>query len=326
MNSKFFTSKYPIVEASMYGGSDLPLAIACWDAGIFPSIYVHSMIKDDTYTDKVNDTLKEFIATTGSGNIVFGIEFDDLFNTSLVKVLKSHKVSHLEVLPILRGNTRDNSEAEWLEKNYGRRNVMDAVMKILAPIKIMRRKTMFTSSSDNYWNPFGQYAKNNPMDYAYCVKGSDSAGWTGESTTAEMFATQKHLTPDAIVIPYGGVGTPEQVASYINNGATAVAVGTLLAASKESTLSVETKLAMISSKKDSITKLGDTGQNSLILGNKESVIQDRETSGWNRSKSLNIGLRGDGKSGHIYVGSAIDHITEIKSVKEIVEYLVSLLP
>ena len=60
----------------------------------------------------------------------------------------------------------------------------------------------------------------------------------------------------------------------------------------------------------------DTDQNTLILGDKEEVLN---TSGRNRQDSLSEGLYGDGKTGHMYAGKSIDHVTEIRSVKEIVE-------
>jgi len=68
-----------------------------------------------------------------------------------------------------------------------------------------------------------------------------------------------------------------------------------------------------------ITRMPDTDQNTLILGDKEEVLN---TSGRNRQDSLSKGLCGDGKTGHMYAGKSIDHVTEIRSVKDIVEELV----
>ena len=110
-----------------------------------------------------------------------------------------------------------------------------------------------------------------------------------------------------------------EVKEYIELGAECVAVGTLLAASKESCLSDELKNTMIQVNSLSLIRMPDTDQNALILGDKEEVFNSPSR---NRQDSLMDGLYGDGKTGHIYVGKSIDYVTEIRSVKEIVEGLV----
>jgi NAD(P)H-dependent flavin oxidoreductase YrpB (nitropropane dioxygenase family) len=142
-------------------------------------------------------------------------------------------------------------------------------------------------------------------------------------TLFDLFDQQKKLTPNAVLIASGGISTPEQVSEFITKGATAVCIGTLLAASKESSLSAEAKNAIVNCKKEDIIKFNDTKQNTLILGNIDEIEND--TSDKNRTNTLKKGIHGDGKSGHIYVGSGVDQITSIKTVKEIVEHLVSRL-
>jgi NAD(P)H-dependent flavin oxidoreductase YrpB (nitropropane dioxygenase family) len=163
------------------------------------------------------------------------------------------------------------------------------------------------------------------FDFAYCLKGSDSAGSSGDTyTTWGLFREQRKLTPNAVMIPYGGVGTAEQVCNYINLGATAVGVGTLFAASQESNLSSAAKQAMVAA--PGVTQIPDTKQNALILGNLDTVLADKIAEGdWNRERSLATGLHGNGTEGHIYAGAGVSYVTEIRSVKEIVEYLTSRL-
>ena len=57
-------------------------------------------------------------------------------------------------------------------------------------------------------------------------------------------------------------------------------------------------------------------------GNKEEVFNSPSR---NRQESLIDGLYGDGRTGHIYAGKSIDHVTAIRSVKEIVKELVKEL-
>jgi len=311
---KYFNSRYPIVEAAMNQVSDLPLALACWEAGITPSLVVSEFVQFEVTEknyDRVNTLLKEFRHAAGSSDLVFSIGVEHFFDRTLMRILKDHQVSHLEVYAI--NNPRDTLN-DWerikikLGNNYT--TVMNGMLKYVSPMRVM-------------------YRRRNPeislFDFAYCLKGSDSAGSSGDNyTTWELFQAQKKLTPSAVLIPYGGVGTAEQVRDYVNLGAAAVGVGTLFAASHESNLSPAAKQSMILAQ--STTRLPDTKQNALILGDLDTVVNDKIADGdWNRERSLTTGIQGDGTVGHIYAGAGVKHITKIQSVKEIVEYLTSEL-
>jgi NAD(P)H-dependent flavin oxidoreductase YrpB (nitropropane dioxygenase family) len=313
--NKFFNSRFPILEAAMVGGSELPLALACWDAGVFPSLVIEYWKKLDhgefNY-DLVNDTLKEFIKSTGSADVLVAIGIADFFDKQLMSILKNFKVSHIEPLP--KHDDYHERAKDIFDKNYNK--AFSAIVKNMYPAKILWRVKKPKIDPTN-----GMSIDNKNL--CFCIKGSDAAGMNGVMPTIELFNEQKKLTPNVNVIPYGGVGTPQQVKEYLDKGAEVVAVGTLFAASQESTLSIETKKAMVKNNKNNTVKLKDTGQNTLLLGKIEDVLQDK--SNWNRGKSFEKGLHGDGKSGHIYVGHGIDHVKEIKTVKQIVEYLTSEL-
>jgi len=304
----------------MNGGSTLDLALACWDAGIFPSLFCqyHSEEGDNRYS-MIEETLKKFKKITGSCDIVLALDEKDLFDIKMINVIKDSKISHIE---IFAKNIKNINKYQHLFNIFGKKyeEQLLKILKKLYPIKFIWRITNIPLIEKNFHDiPLHQ------ENFAYGLKGSDAAGVNGKSTTMELFLKYKKInTYAATLIPYGGIGTPKQVNEYISAGAIAVSVGTLFASSKESPLSLETKKKMINSDKKNMIKLENTGQNSLILGDIENVYQDN--SEWNRTESLKKGLYGDGKQGHIYVGNAIEHIKEIKSVKEIVEYLVSELP
>jgi NAD(P)H-dependent flavin oxidoreductase YrpB (nitropropane dioxygenase family) len=313
--NKYFNSRYPIVEAAMNRVSDLPLALACWQAGIFPSLVVSEFVQFDTVQknyDQVDALLKEFVHSTGAANLVFSVGIEHLFDRELMRILKSHSVSHLEIYAITnpRGQTNDwTSIKTKLGDQYTA--VMLATIKNLQPMKIMYRRR----------NP-----EVSEFNFAYCLKGSDSAGSSADGhTTKELFEKQIALTPNGIVIPYGGVGTPQQVSEYIGLGATAVGVGTLFAASAESNLSTEAKQALVTA--GTVEKLPDTKQNAVLLGERNEILADRQDdSDWNRERALEKGIHGNGKTGLIYAGAGVEHITEIRKVSDIVEYLISELP
>jgi NAD(P)H-dependent flavin oxidoreductase YrpB (nitropropane dioxygenase family) len=123
------------------------------------------------------------------------------------------------------------------------------------------------------------------------------------------------------LIPYGGVGNSSQVLDYLSNGAASVGVGTLFAMSQESPLSIEVKEKMIQKTSNDITKAHSTGQN-LISLNKRDGLESIADGDWNRTSLLNKGIFGKGDQGLVYVGHAIDQVTEIKTVKQIVDQLV----
>ena len=312
--NKYFNSRYPIVEAAMNRVSDLPLALACWQAGIFPSLVVSEFVQFDVVKkdyDQVNTLLKEFVHSTGAANLVFSVGIEHLFDRELMRILKSHQVSHLEIYAITNPRGQTNDWASIKTKLGAQYNaVIAATVKNLQPMKIMYRRR----------NP-----EVSEFNFAYCLKGSDSAGSSADGhTTRELFDKQIALTPSGIVIPYGGVGTPAQVAEYINLGATAVGVGTLFAASAESSLSQEAKQALIDATQ--VEKLPDTQQNAVLLGERDQVLADRkDATDWNREGALEKGIHGNGKTGLIYAGAGVKHITEIRKVSDIVEYLISKL-
>ena len=289
----------------MYGGSDLSLALACWEAGIYPSLLLPEVLNQQSVNyDLLNETLNEFKKVTGTCNLVLAIGQRQFFDLKLMDMIRSFSVSHIEFFA-LHDDSYDRG-SELFGENYNKAFV--AMTNYISPTKVMYRIKKPITEQKNF---------------AYCLKGSDSAGLNGVLTTKELFEQQKKLTPNAVLIPYGGVGTPKQVVEYIQGGAAAIAIGTLLAASKESPLSLETKKAMCRANRNNIKKFNDTKQNTLILGNFVDVQKDK--SHWNRTNSFEKGLHGDGKSGHIYAGHGIDYVKEIKTVKQIVEYLTSEL-
>lgn len=304
MSTPYFSSRYPILAAIMNGGSDLNFAVACHEAGIFPSLLANC--DSDTYSDELNELLKEFRRLTGSTDINVGIQPDFLVDPVLVQVIKSNQLSHIEFYdprPVKRGRVKDK-RGQFGEAKFN--EMRQVFIKHLQDngVKIMSRSI----------KPHADF------NYAYCLKGSGAAGFNSDLTTMELFKQQRALTPNAVLIPYGGVGTASQVREFIDLGAAAVGVGTVLAASVESSLSMETKQAMVRATKEDIVKMPDTGQNSLIFGNAIEVIENTDP---NRQSSLNAGLQGHG--GHMYVGTGIDYVTEILPVKDIVERLVSEL-
>lgn len=274
--------------------SDLNLALAVHEAGAMPSL----IVPGNNRADKMQIALKEFVKSTGHANIVLHLDYNDLINLEIVRLVKEHQVSHVELFGKLDASgmtTQEEFEHVMSSRIYSNglkfiQSTSKTIIRILTP-----------SNASNVG--------------AYAIKGSDSAGFGGNLSVTDLFDQQQQRTPSIPLIPYGGVGTPAQVASYMKRGAAGVAVGTLFAAAKESCLAESTKQQMISANTKSLTKFASS-QQALILGEQDQVHADQTP---NRQNSLEAGVAGQG--GLVYAGSAIDYVTEIRTVKQVVEYL-----
>lgn len=298
--------------ASMNRVSTLPLALACWDAGVFPSLMIPFQ-EDDFQTamspkdrrDAIDQTLLEFKKITGNCDVVLGLSYGELDDAKTMKLIVDYQVSHVELFSVVDQTRFYQPMRDKYQKLY--EPWFAKKLKIYSSIRFMERCRQLNSLTPGT---------------AICLHGSDGAGGTNtEFTTQQMFDQQRQLTPDAVVIPYGGVGTPEQIAYYLGAGADAVAVGTLFAACAESPLSEATKHAMISASTNSVIRMPDSNQNMLPLSALNTVIESKSQSGANRDRSLHTGIYGNGSEGHIYAGYGIQHVDRIRTAKQTVEYL-----
>lgn len=279
--------------------SDLSLALAVHEAGAMPSL----MVNGEHRVEKISSALSEFVKSVGHANLVLSLNYYDLVNINIVKLVRQYKVSHVELLGAL----------DSLQMTT--RQEFDHVMSD----SLFRNGLKFIQSTTKTMIRIFSPTEAQSQLQAYALKGSDSGGFTGNLSVSELFARQQQLTPGMKLIPYGGIGTAKQVADYIQQGAAAVAVGTLFAATKESCLAESVKQQMILSSSTDLTKF-TTLQQALVLGPHSEVVADTTP---NRQSSLDSGVAGQG--GLIYAGKSIDYVTKIRSVQEVVDYLSSEL-
>ena len=275
--------------------SDLNLAAAVSVAGAMPSLMINwkKGTRTDFDYDLFNYTLQEFVKLTGNGHCVLQLDYPDLRDPIVIQLIEKYKISHVELFGHMQYPLdRKQEEFELVLNSY-----QEQYNRLKKTARIITR--IFTPSNGK------------GID-CYALKGSDSAGCVGSLSVKDLFLAQHTLTPDIPLIAYGGIGTPSDVAWYLSQGVAGVAVGTLFAASKESCLSLETKQAMVNASSGSLTKL-NTNQQALVMGTVSNDLNHKE--------SLQAGIQGLG--GLIYAGSSIDHVTDIRSVQSIVDYLVS---
>jgi len=298
---KFFQSQYPIMCAVMNAVSDLDLAIACERAGITASLFLWLRDQNGNKNLEVLDqTLAKFRDATGHCNLVLAILYDDLLDYDMIKIINSHDVGYIEIL-------NDKTPAKEIMSDP----------KAILHMKLCKRNTRIMIRMMD--EPIMAWYAD-----AYCAKGSDSAGCGGIFSVQQNFLRQKTHTSDTPVIPYGGIGTSGQIKNYLDQDAPGVALGTLFASSQESCISSQTKKAMTRATSKDLYRFPDTGQRALIMGPMPDIVIDRQKH-WNKNQSLRAGICGDGTQGLIYAGESINHVKQIRTIKEIVDDLVGEL-
>jgi NAD(P)H-dependent flavin oxidoreductase YrpB (nitropropane dioxygenase family) len=307
MTQQIFQSQFPILEACMNKGSTVELAIAVHQAGGYPSLCSW------TYNGKselMQRDLDHFVSVTGSNRIHLSFELHELPDSAIQGIIESHMIPTIEIIYGDKNTFRPTSTEQELTVD---------VIRLLKPIKALGTKVF-----KRIYDTVDQDMMTQHLIDGFCIKGSESAGFTGHVSVMDLFLQQKALTPNAMLIPYGGVGTAEQVKKYMELGAETVAVGTVLALSAESPLSTETKLAAIKKQSQDLTQFPH------VVGKverKQNALQFEPYQGpddANGTMGLIRGMRGK-TDGHVYLGQGIDHVSEIESCKQIIQRLASCL-
>jgi NAD(P)H-dependent flavin oxidoreductase YrpB (nitropropane dioxygenase family) len=307
MTQKIFQSNYPILEACMNKGSTVELAIAVHQAGGYPSLCSW------TYNGRpelMQRDLDRFVEATGSNRIHLSFELHEYEDSAIYSIVKSHMIPTIEIIYGDKNTFRPTNTEQELTAD---------VIRLLEPIKALGTKVF-----KRIYDSVSQDMMTQHLIDGFCIKGSESAGFTGHVSVMDLFLQQQSLTPNAMLIPYGGVGTAEQVKKYIDLGAETVAVGTVLALSAESPLSTETKLAAIKKQSKDLTQFPH------VVGNverKQNALQFEPYQGpddANGTMGLLRGMRGK-TDGHVYLGQGINHVSEIESCKDIIQRLASCL-
>lgn len=303
----FFPSRHPIYCCQMTQVThDLRFAVAIANAGGMPSFDPYF----EDYQD-YQDNLVSYKKITGNLDIVISVTESMVSDINFIeKNLTDLKIKFLE---IRRSDIFDLESLNNFPPNsnlwYNKKFLKNVEFLKKHDVKIIRRCLK---------KPIDGFG----LTDAIGVKGKESAGFSSDISIKHMIELQKEQTPDVEVFPIGGVSSPKDVYEFLNLGCPAVGVGTLFAASKESCLDIKTKEFMVQKSNKDLTLLEDTKQNALIIDSND--LEKKNMFGFNdlnRSESLALGVKG--KGGHIYAGHSIDGVTEIRTVKQVIEYLIS---
>lgn len=295
-----FNSQYPIIALAMtIGISDAKFAVACADAGIFPSISITCYYDKHilNYSRLVDDILL-FKNARHNTDFIFSLNEQNLTDKALIKILKAAEIKFLEIV------------MPWHE--FSTEEFKDSLAILQDEGFILIKKSV-------EYNKLAERPTRNGTLYPYfdvlLLKGNKGAGAIGTQSLEEMFFVAKHNHPDKKLIAAGGITNKKQIDFYLENGAVAVGIGTLLAASLESNISTQTKELMIQHNFEKVKQTSYADKNALVF---KPIL----TTSPNHNASLKLGMARPDIGGHIYCGEAIDSIKSILPIKEIVANLV----
>ena len=302
MNDNILGTTYPLMAVAMNQVSDANLAIAVRKAGGLPSISIFNYADQYSNVDYslLEEEILKYINATGDGLLVLSGD-PTVIDMKLIKLIQKYSISHIELIP----------DYEYIKKPLLRNVLADNLLKIQSlGIKIILKVVVYHLEI-KYWSVW-----NNKKVDIICVKGPLGAGRVTTDNIDLVELTKQAVTSGIPVIAVGGISTAEQVSMLLKAGAAAVGIGTLFAASAESCLSTEAKQKLVSASYNDLSKLPtiDLSQNALVITTSDP------TDTVNNSIGLIHGVT-TGTNGHIFAGKSIDNITQIDSVKNIIERL-----
>lgn len=291
----YFACRHPIVCAAMNQVSDAALAIAVHQAGAFPSLSVANYINDNVFG--VQAYKKELLAykdATGSNNLLLSIGASLLLQEAVVRPFLLLGFRHIELFHAA------SSDPIW-------KDVIARSHRLAGEHGV---KFVFKVSTAHV-----AQARDYPT---VLLKGPEGAGRLADDAPplSPTFDLCKSDLPATNLIVSGGIYHADQVRDYLTRGALAVAIGSLFAASKESAVADSVKRKIIASSSSDLQAMGRHKLRGLF-----SSVQSDDNA--NLTKTLRRGVR-DADRGGVFMGNAIDHITEVLSVQDIVNRLVAL--
>lgn len=295
MISPVTETKYPIICSPMNGVSDVKLAVACYNAGILPSLVPYCYTSLGFFDINLFEyALKTYSTKTNNGPILIALEVDEFQNPEMFDILTRYNVKFVEVLDSIETKYQAIYELSQKAKSFG----IHTVPKITGGFNKVRL-----------------LMENRTFEYV-SLKGPKGAGRGEASIVLEDEVVKiKEQFPNLKIIVSGGINTSQDIKRFKDLGADGFSLGTIFSASTESSIRQLAKEKIVNATSSDLQRLS-TGarQNSLIFSQVEE-------SDMNNTDGLVLGTR-TGNSGHIFLGSGVDYINSIRDVKDIVTDLV----
>lgn len=297
-----FNCKYPIVVMAMNRVSDVKLAVACATAGILPSLSIFNYYTGPGQLgiEKFRLAVEEYNTLTSSAPLLVSVAVDTIIDDDSFKLLVDCQIKVLEIVFDAPG------EIEITDARNAKRN--SRIAKLRANGVLVLSKALDVNDVEE------------TLVDGVILKGPDAAGRVVANGTSliDRIKKCKQLYPNLHIIASGGVGTSKQIQECIDAGAIGVGLGTIFAASVESSISLETKLKMVDANENDIKKLKNGAkQHALVFKELHKDVN-------NNTHGLAAGIKSP-DSGHVFAGKGITQITAVKPVKDIVDDLTTAL-
>ncbi len=170
---------------------------------------------------------------------------------------------------------------------------------------------------------------------AIIVEGTESGGHVGEDTTMVAVAHSADIC-NAPIIAAGGIATAKQYAATLVLGAQGVQIGTILLATKECPIHENYKNMVIEAT-DGDTLVTGRFVGAPVRNIKNEMTQEyqkleRTDISFDQLEELTLGslakavFEGDKNKGSFMAGQVVGQISEIKTVKEVLEQLTNVEP
>jgi NAD(P)H-dependent flavin oxidoreductase YrpB (nitropropane dioxygenase family) len=297
-HQQHFNSKFPIICSGMNKVSTVKLALAVKKAGCFPSLVAFNHLVIDPVTMKsTNDAsllgkaMEAYCLHAGDSDFILGVSSALLLKwTNAMDMIYRYKPAYVELYDT---DGFLNPDFYTVIKKL-QDNGTKVLLKVLSATELMKYTKMLAAID------------------GLIIKGPLAAGRVSQHNIdlIEDVKTLRTYRNDWVIIAQGGVHDSAGIKELLNAGADAVSMGTVFALSEESAISLETKQKMLEASYADTVKIGEANQNGLVFSKTENDVE-------NNTIGLAKGVR-TGKEGHIFTGAAIDHITEIKPVSQIV--------
>lgn len=303
-------NQYPIFAMAMNRLSDVKLACAVSSAGGIPSLsgYNYYTGPDTWDASWFRKDIETYKTITGKTDLLLSLGISELLDESIQQLIVDYNIKLIELIPDspTELKTKDPSltTTDIDNRNNNVRNILNQFRQTGTKVFV---KVLAVKEVNDHNLKFD----------GVILKGPAGAGRFSHHTSSleELFENFKTTYPDQLIVVSGGISTSKQVKYYIDNGAYAIGIGTLLAVSKESKMSTATKQTVVNGSSEKIKPLkAGAAQNALSFA-------DTTDDSYNNTRGLAAGLA-DPTKGHIFVGKAIDNITEVRSVTDIIQDLV----
>jgi len=283
-------SKYPIVAMAMNQVSDINLAIAVRKAGAIPSLSIFNYFDNPA---RIAHDLELYYKEFNDYKLLLSLNVFQLVSSKFLNLITKYKIEFLEIIPDMRDEFPDHSVKLELRNS------------ILESLSVNGVK-IFVKRNQDFDIP--------PHIAGIILKGKEGAG-RGIESTETLFERMSNKYPHLDIIVSGGIGTADHIKYYMDRGALAVGIGTLLTTAEECSISQGTKMKLVSATSNEITRFNSGATQNAI------VFKEIEQDDFNHTTGLAHGIR-DPNVGHVFAGTAIDHVTEIKPVTEIIKTLI----